>query len=87
MNIILFDTEVSRKKLKPFTLTRPVGELRSGVLTIREKWEKYLPEHKVSILSSVYIMEKYEFILEEDNLFIDATLLPNQFLYLIFEYL
>ena len=78
MNIILFDTEVSRKKLKPFTLTRPVGELRSGVLTIREKWEKYLPEHKVSILSSLYIMEKYEFILEEDNLFIDATLLPNK---------
>lgn len=77
MNIILFDTETSRKRLKPFTLTRPVSELRTGVLTITEKWRRNLPNHTVSVLSSIYIMEKYELIQEEDNLFINGALLPN----------
>ena len=41
MNYILFDGTV-RNALLPFTFTRPVADIRIGILTIREKWEKYL---------------------------------------------
>ncbi|WP_372974613.1 putative sugar nucleotidyl transferase, partial [Muriicola sp.] len=41
MNYVLFDSEV-RTSLLPFTFTRPVGEIRIGILTLREKWEKHL---------------------------------------------
>ena len=41
MNYILFDGTV-RTALLPFTFTRPVADIRIGILTIREKWEKYL---------------------------------------------
>ena len=41
MNYILFDGDV-RNALLPFTYTKPVADIRIGILTIREKWEKYL---------------------------------------------
>ena len=41
MNYILYDGNV-RNSLLPFTFTRPVADIRIGILTIREKWEKYL---------------------------------------------
>ena len=39
MNYILFDGTV-RNALLPFTFTRPVADIRVGILTIREKWER-----------------------------------------------
>jgi UDP-N-acetylglucosamine diphosphorylase/glucosamine-1-phosphate N-acetyltransferase len=41
MDFILFDDQL-RSDFYPFTLTRPVSELRLGMMTIREKWEKAL---------------------------------------------
>ncbi|MBL4655567.1 MAG: glucose-1-phosphate thymidylyltransferase, partial [Bacteroidia bacterium] len=41
MNFILFD-DSSRTNFLPFTFTRPVADIRAGILTIREKWEKHL---------------------------------------------
>jgi len=41
MNYILFDDN-SRISLLPLTFTRPVADLRIGILTIREKWERVL---------------------------------------------
>jgi UDP-N-acetylglucosamine diphosphorylase/glucosamine-1-phosphate N-acetyltransferase len=39
MKFIFFDDH-KHKVFYPFTLTRPVAELRIGIMTIREKWEK-----------------------------------------------
>jgi UDP-N-acetylglucosamine diphosphorylase/glucosamine-1-phosphate N-acetyltransferase len=41
MNYILFD-DASRYTLLPFTHTRPVADIRCGILTMRERWEKLL---------------------------------------------
>ena len=41
-NLILFDDKSLIDHLKPFTYTRPIGDLRVGMLTIREKWEKHI---------------------------------------------
>ena len=39
MNIILFDN--NRAEFYPLSLTRPISYFRIGILTIKEKWEKY----------------------------------------------
>ena len=57
MNYILFDGDV-RNALLPFTYTKPVADIRIGILTIREKWESYLG------LTTTTITEEY---LEEKN--------------------
>lgn len=43
MKYILSDIDSVRDNLLPMTYTRPVSELRVGILTIREKWERLLP--------------------------------------------
>lgn len=75
MNIILFDGK-ARNSLLPFTFTRPIADLRIGILKISEKWEKYL-SHKISYLTEEYLQEKFPLDLAPDNLFINASYLPN----------
>ncbi len=74
-NIILFDGEV-RKALLPFTWTRPVAELRLGILTIREKWERTLGG-KASYITEEYLSDKYPISMGEDNFIINAAVLPT----------
>lgn len=84
MNIILFDNEV-RDQLLPLTFTRPVCELRVGILTIREKWEKYLPG-KISYITQDYLSEKYQIDYGPENYVINGSVLPSpQLLQLIKE--
>ena len=43
MNKIIFTEEYCQpENLYPFTLTRQIQDIRVGILTIREKWEKIL---------------------------------------------
>ena len=74
MKVVLFDDE-SWGTLRPLTFTRPIAELRVGILTIREKWERNLGL-SVSYLTRDYLKEKYPMIVEDDNLLINATLCP-----------
>ncbi|WP_324069776.1 MAG: GlmU family protein [Flavobacterium sp.] len=78
MNYILFDGTV-RNALLPFTFTRPVADIRVGILTIREKWEKYLGTTTTS-LTEEYLMEKYPMVEMEQNIMINASFLPNPIL-------
>ena len=76
MNYILFDGPV-RDALLPFTFTRPVADIRIGILTIREKWEKYLGNTTTTITEE-YLSEKYPMVEMEANVLINASFLPNQ---------
>ncbi len=78
MNYILFDGTV-RNALLPFTFTRPVADIRIGILTIREKWEKYLG-YTTTTLTEEYLMEKYPMVEMEHNIMINASFLPNPIL-------
>jgi len=75
MNYILFDGP-SRNQLLPFTYTRPVADLRIGILTIREKWEKYLGSTTTTVTED-YLSEKYPMVEMETNVMINASYLPN----------
>ena len=75
MNYILFDGTV-REALLPFTFTRPVADIRIGILTIREKWEKYLG-YTTTTVTEEYLSEKYPMLEMESNVMINASFLPN----------
>jgi UDP-N-acetylglucosamine diphosphorylase/glucosamine-1-phosphate N-acetyltransferase len=78
MNYILFDGPV-RNALLPFTFTRPVADIRIGILTIREKWEKYLGS-TTTTLTEEYLSEKFPMVEMEENVMINASFLPNAIL-------
>lgn len=78
MNYILFDGTV-RNALLPFTYTRPVADIRVGILTIREKWEKYLG-YTTTTLTEEYLMDKFPMVEMEENIMINASFLPNEVL-------
>jgi UDP-N-acetylglucosamine diphosphorylase/glucosamine-1-phosphate N-acetyltransferase len=75
MNYILFDGSV-RNALLPFTYTRPVADLRVGILTIREKWEKRLGA-TTTTLTEEYLEEKFPMVEVERNVMISGSFLPN----------
>jgi len=73
-NIILFDGEV-RDHLLPLTFTRPVADLRVGILTIKEKWEQRLSV-PASFLTQDYLEPLFPLTYGENNLLINGSLLP-----------
>ncbi len=75
MNYILFDGP-SRSNLLPFTFTRPVADIRVGILTIREKWEKYL-ECTTTTITEDYLSDKYPMVEMDENVMINASFSPN----------
>ena len=75
MNYILFDGAY-RDRFLPLTFTRPVAELRVGILTIKEKWEKYLG-CTCTVLTEDYLEDKFSMVEMDENVFIDASVLPN----------
>lgn len=75
MNIILFDDEI-RNQLLPLTFTRPVCELRIGILTIKEKWEKWMGA-KVSYITQDYLAGKYPIDYGNENFVINGSALPS----------
>ncbi|MCW5517059.1 GlmU family protein [Muriicola sp. Z0-33] len=76
MNYILFDGEV-RNSLLPFTFTRPVADIRIGILTIREKWEKFLAT-STSTKTEEYLSEKYPLVKSAENIMINGAVVPNK---------
>jgi UDP-N-acetylglucosamine diphosphorylase/glucosamine-1-phosphate N-acetyltransferase len=74
-NLILFDTE-ARDHLLPLTATRPMAELRIGILTIREKWEMWL-KGSASFITKEYLHGKFPIHVEYENLLISAGVLPT----------
>ncbi len=76
MNYILFDSDV-RNSLLPFTYTRPVAEIRIGILTIREKWEFFLG-FTTTTITEEYLEAKYPMVELNKNILINASFLPTK---------
>lgn len=80
MHYILFDDNF-RHELFPFTLSRPVCEIRAGILTIKEKWDLYL-NAQCAYLTEDYLSKKYNKP-EKNNegnpcVYINAAVFPNK---------
>ncbi len=76
MNYILFDDK-SWENLLPLTFTRPVCEIRAGIFTIKEKWEKFLKQ-QISYITQDYLQKKYQLNIDSDNILINGSIIPNE---------
>lgn len=76
VSFILFDTP-ERALLHPFTYTRSIAEIRSGILTIKERWELLLKE-KVQILSADYLQGHAPCVTEGKRIFINAAIIASE---------
>lgn len=74
MMINLFDDK-SWLSLRPLTFTRPVADLRIGILTIAEKWAKYL-NASFGFKTQDYLSVKYA--ATTANLSINGSICPDQ---------
>ena len=75
-NIILFDDKVARENLLPLSFTRPVADMRFGIMTIRQKWEKALAGN-YSYLTVEYLSTKYAKSIATENVFIAGNVCPD----------
>jgi UDP-N-acetylglucosamine diphosphorylase/glucosamine-1-phosphate N-acetyltransferase len=77
MNFILFDDQAVRNNLLPLTFTRPVADVRFGILTMREKWEHFL-NAKTSSLTETYLQQKFPLVKEDINILINSSISPSE---------
>ena len=75
MAIILFDDN-AHQTLLPLTFTRPVADLRIGILTIAEKWGRHL-KSDFSFHTQSWLQGKFSLKIEADNLFINGAVCPD----------
>ncbi|MBK0379534.1 putative sugar nucleotidyl transferase [Mucilaginibacter segetis] len=75
MAIILFDDN-ARNTLLPLTFTRPVADMRIGILTIAEKWGKHLGLG-FSYFTTAHLQQKFALHINDDNLFINGAVCPD----------
>ena len=73
---ILFVDDSARTGLLPLTYARPAADLRFGVLTLAEKWSRYL-ELSVGHLTEDYLTPLYSQEIGEDNFLVAGNLVPN----------
>jgi UDP-N-acetylglucosamine diphosphorylase/glucosamine-1-phosphate N-acetyltransferase len=78
MTIIFFDDQ-SRESLLPLTFTRPVADLRIGVLKISEKWLHHF-KYDFGYLTADYLQAKFPKAVSNQLLYINGSVCPNQLL-------
>lgn len=74
--LVLFDGK-ARESLLPFTFTRPIADIRIGILKISEKWEKYT-QLPISYKTEEYLQCKFPYSVEGKKIFVNASYLPNK---------
>ncbi|MEZ5070539.1 MAG: GlmU family protein [Bacteroidales bacterium] len=75
MSVILFDDR-SWDNLLPLTYTRPVAQLRVGILTVAEKWERVYGQ-PASWITRPHLREKFPVAPGTGDLLVNGSLLPE----------
>ena len=76
MNIQLHDNNL-HLRFAPLTLTRPIGNLRMGILTNDERWKMFLSDTVITYKTEEYLSQKFpsssEAVVE-----VNASVIPNE---------
>jgi UDP-N-acetylglucosamine diphosphorylase/glucosamine-1-phosphate N-acetyltransferase len=62
----------------PLTFTRPVAEMRCGILTFSERWQKILDNIEVSYFTETYLQNKFAEPEKKESLFLVTNFLPTE---------
>lgn len=76
MEFVLLDSPDSWRNFLPLTFTRPLSELRIGILTLKEKWERHLAA-SCSYHTQAYLSEKYP-LKHKEGCFIYSHYCPDE---------
>lgn len=60
----------------PLTLTRPVGDLRMGIFTNKERWQHFLPDATIGFITENYIAPAFPSV--DEAITVNATVIPNE---------
>ena len=63
-------------RFAPLTLTRPIGNLRMGILTNDERWKMFLPDAKIGFTTEKSISKKFSSV--ENGIRVNASVIPNE---------
>lgn len=63
-------------RFAPLTLSRPVGNLRMGIYTNNERWERLLPACEVGFMTESYLQNKFPAL--ETTMRVNAQVIPNE---------
>lgn len=78
MSILFVDQPQARKRLHPLTFTRPVAHLRVGILTLAEKWIRYLQVDEFGFFTEAYLQAKFQRITPgNDSYWVVDGILPT----------
>lgn len=87
MNLIFFEEKPLRAQLLPFTFTRTIADIRIGILTIREKWEKRFQTNSSSI-TEAYLAEKFPLQMNDtSNFLINSSIIPTEHYFRLVQHL
>jgi UDP-N-acetylglucosamine diphosphorylase/glucosamine-1-phosphate N-acetyltransferase len=75
MKIQLSDND-KRLNFAPLTLTRPVGDLRVGILTNEERWQRLVPDCSITFDTTEYLRSSYSD--DSGDIVINACVLPDR---------
>ena len=75
MRVVLFDDQF-RKNLYPLTYTRPIADLRIGILKIYQKWEM-ITGHEVGTKTIDVLSEKWPLQAPDEAVYVNASYLPE----------
>ena len=77
MQIVFSDAQFWEDFL-PLTFTRPVAEMRCGILTFSERWQKLLETTEISFLTEDFLQEKFRKPKKKESLFLVPNFLPSE---------
>ncbi len=75
MKLLIADAD-KHLDFAPLTLTRPLAELRIGLMTIRERWYLFLNPEEVGYATEDYLSVKYPAI--EADITVSAAVIPDE---------
>jgi UDP-N-acetylglucosamine diphosphorylase/glucosamine-1-phosphate N-acetyltransferase len=75
--IIQLNDNNLHKRFAPLSLTRPIGNLRVGILTNNERWELFLPEAQICYNTEDYLQGKFPKATGA-CIEVNAQLIPNE---------
>lgn len=60
----------------PMSLTRPIGDIRMGLFTNKERYQMYLPDAEIGFLTESYLSKKFNSV--QSALTVNANVIPNE---------
>lgn len=76
MQIVISDAQYWEDFL-PLTFTRPIAEMRCGILTFTERWKKLLGIDEVAYITEAFLEDKFSRPEETESLFLVPHFLPS----------